>query len=326
MELVGKPIVVLHERDNPSTAYFIEPWSAVDGRRPACFDFDQCPSVEAVDGAFVVIVRYVASLWMRVLEEARHRLAGLAYFMDDDLLDRSAWGGLPLRYRWKLWRYALCRRNWLQRMGAELWVPNEYLRSRYSSNWAGRVRLIPMGLPLADKAVQAAASDTPIFYYHGSASHVAESRWLRPVVEEVLARRSNCRFEIIAAGASARAWSRYDRVDVIAPMPWPEFLRFCRARRRAVGLAPVLDGPFNRARSPVKRIDIDRAGGVGIFSAGTLFDDYVTSGVDGLLLPNEPRAWIDAICWLLADATRRRDLAAAAAARIRREFGKGRTE
>lgn len=303
---------ILHEQANPSTAYFLEPLLRRENAVADYLSFGESPTVDQLAGATVVIVRYVSPTWRRAIESARDRINRLVYFMDDDLWDVGAWQGLPLRYRWKLFRRAFTQRIWLDRMGAERWASSAFLAKKYAA------RQIPLGVPDADcfGGIESTARDNACLFYHGSASHRAEADWLFPVVRDVLAAAPAATFEIIAAGGLARRYRALDRVRVVKPMPWPAYQGFCRSHRRSVGLAPALDGAFNRARSPVKYFDIARAGGVGLYSADTVFDAQVDHGVDGLLLTNDCDRWVEAIVGLLADDERRATMRRVGATRI----------
>jgi hypothetical protein len=86
-----------------------------------------------LDGAFVVFVRYVTHPWRKLIEQHRSKLAGLAYFFDDDIPDVKAGTGLPLKYRFKLYRHGARHFNWLLSQNATLWVSTPYLQKKYQT-------------------------------------------------------------------------------------------------------------------------------------------------------------------------------------------------
>lgn len=317
--------VVFHERPNPSTAYFVDAMLARSGGGSVSYlERGQVPDAALLEGAFVVVVRYLWPGWRKAIETSRRALAGLVYFMDDDLWDTSAWAGLPLRYRWKLWHRACRHRDWMIDRMSALWVSNDFLARKYERAVGVPMAVLPLALPDGPAWPAASTSEEPCFFYHGTASHRAEAEWLAPIVDEVLRRCPEARFEIVASGRTAKEFRKMKRTRVASPMDWGSYLAFCRDRQRAVGLAPVLGNRFNRARSPVKVMDVARAGGVGIYSAGTLFDACVDDGRDGLLLQNDPVLWVDAIAGLLADSGRRETMRQRARDRILKQFGPAR--
>src|SRR5690606_26263349 len=143
-------------------------------------------------------------------------------------------------------------------------------------------------------------------FYHGSASHRAEFEWLLPVVEQALARCPQLAFEVIGDRRTRAQFARIPRVQVLYPMAWPAYQALLQRPGRTIGLAPLLDVPFNAARSPTKFFDITQAGAVGLYAQGPIYQPVVEHGVNGLLLPmNRPEAWVDAIEQLVADEPRR---------------------
>lgn len=55
---------------------------------------------------------------------------------------------------------------------------------------------------------------------------------------------------------------------------------------------------------------------MGLYADGPPYAGAVRDGVDGLLLPLDPAAWIDAICRLVQDPARRTALRVAAQQRV----------
>lgn len=303
--------VVLEWEPNPSSANLLLPWLARQDW-PVVVQRGELP--ELADGDFVVIVRYLTPAWRKAIERARDRLAGVAYFMDDDLWDRAAWQGLPRDYQRRLSDRALRHRPWVERHCDALWVSTEALARKYA---AGSPRLIP----LAPDAALLAQVDAVHVAYHGTASHAAEIEWLHPVMAEVLDRCPQVHFEVFGDRRVSSLYRELPRVTVLHPMRWPNYLDYTRATRRQIGLSPLLPVPFNAARGAVKFYDFARMGAAGVYSAVAPFKDFVRDGVDGLLLPNQPALWADAIAELAGDPARTSALSAAA--RVRALAGAG---
>lgn len=295
------PIHLLEERPNPSTDYFVRPVLQASGRPVHVHPFAQpLPEPGALNGASVVFVRYVPPSWARLIERQRSRLAELVFFMDDDLFDLAASRGTSWRYRLKLARLATWRRDWLRAQGTQLWVSTAYLRDKYI-DWQPRL-IHPMPLPAPEP------DDTIRVFYHGSASHMAEIRWLYPVIEAALQAEPRLSFEIIGTAEVNRLYRRLPRTTVVHPMSWPTYQRFIALPGRHIGLAPLLDHPFNRARSCTKFFDISRAGAVGIYALGQVCAGIIEHGVNGWTIPSEPEAWAGAILSLARNAELRQQL------------------
>jgi hypothetical protein len=290
-------ILLVQERPNPSTDYYVLPALRRAGGEIRCCGFRELPRACDLTGATVVLVRYIPPAWRRLIESERSRIGRLVFFMDDDLLDTSASQGLPWRYRWKLARLAAWHRGWLHRQEATLWVSTDYLARKYR-NW--NPRLVPPS-PLAGPATGSAAEGECRVFYHGTASHGAEVRWLMPVIGDVLARDERLSFEIVGGGDVDRLYRGIPRVNTVRPMKWPAYQAFLDNGVRHIGLAPQLDHPFNRARSHTKFFDITRCGAAGVYAAGGACAEAVRDGEDGLVLAMEAELWVNAILRLAGD-------------------------
>ncbi len=287
----GTVVYVVEERANPSSDYFVLPALRAAGCRVVRCGFEDLPARHELDGAAVVFVRYVPGAWARLVAGARAELTHLVFFMDDDVLDVRASAGLPWRYRIKLLRLGARWHAWLRQQRAELWVSTPWLQQKYAS-WHPRV-VFPAPLSQSREACRV--------FYHGSASHAAEVRWLRPVLAEATRRDSRLVVEIIGGEQVRRMYRGLPRVNVVHPMTWPAYQDFLTLPGRRIGLAPLLDVPFNRARACTKFFDITRCGAVGIYSAEGVCSQVVSDGLDGLLLHTEPSAWVDGILKLASE-------------------------
>ena len=81
---------------------------------------------------------------------------------------------------------------------------------------------------------------------------------------------------------------------------------------RHIGLAPLLEHPFNRARSYTKFFDIQRSGAAGIYAEAGPWKAFINSGKHGVLLPMQVANWVSAILNLAADQSQRASILSAA--------------
>ena len=137
-------------------------------------------------------------------------------------------------------------------------------------------------------------------------------KWLAPVIAEVQRRCPNTIFEVIGGDRVARIFKGIPRVSVLATMPWSDYLKHTQTVHQDIGLAPLRDTLFNRARGPIKFFDYARAGAVGVYSAGPAFSDFVSNGVDGFVLKNDPALWVERIVELVNSLHLRQSMADAA--------------
>jgi glycosyltransferase involved in cell wall biosynthesis len=77
-----------------------------------------------------------------------------------------------------------------------------------------------------------------------------------------------------------------------------------------IGLAPLLDTPFNRAKSPIKAMDYAAMGMVVLASDMPVYRGSLADGKAGRLVANDPHAWFEALSWLVRDQALRRSIAA----------------
>ena len=282
-------VFVIEERVNPSTDFFVRPALEQTGAEVEYFDFNSVPLLDNGERVMLVFVRYISKAWWLWLMKHRPQVSRLCYFMDDDLFDLQAFRGLPWRYQYKLMRLAFRRRQWLAQQGAELWVSTPYLQQKYA-HW--QPRLIPASVSLQ-------VPEQFTLFYHGSASHQAEFAWLYPVVAQVLDAHPSLSFELIGDSTINLKYRNLPRVHVLHPMSWQAYQALLGRGGRDIGLAPLLDNRFNRARAYTKFFDITRAGAVGLYSQDSIYQQVVQHDVNGLLLANEPSSWCAAISDLL---------------------------
>ena len=294
-----RTIYLVEEQYNPSSDFFVLPALMLNKQaRIIRCGFKQLPSAEALIDATVIFVRYICAAWVKLIEKVRPHLHKLIFFIDDDVFSVAASAGMSLRYRFKLANLAARHYGWLQKQAAQLWVSTPYLYNKYSHLQPRLVLPAPVGRP----------KSVCCLFYHGTASHNAEIRWLRPVIEQVLARNNGIAFEIVGGDDVYKLYRGLDRVTVIHPMKWSAYQCFLNAEQRHIGLAPLLNTPFNKARSYAKFFGIHSCGAVGIYSENGIFSQIVQHGINGLVISMQQEAWVEAILHLVDNETLRNTL------------------
>jgi hypothetical protein len=254
------------------------------------------------DGAFVFIVRYGPPAWLRLLDRAKDHLAGVVFLIDYDIPDVLRASELPRFYALKTaWRY-LATRRLLSKVCDEVWVSTPYLKQKYAGVPTRVLPPLYLGTPSRVK------SQSVTYFYHGTGAHRREIEFLVEVVRRVQSRLDHVHFEIMGGRRTQRLYKGIPRVRVLQSMAWPDFLSYTSSVSHAVGLAPMLDTHFNRARSHNKLHDITRCGAAGIYSDNDVFRGHIRDGYNGLLCPNDPAAWVERICQLLTDEPKRAEL------------------
>jgi hypothetical protein len=76
-----------------------------------------------------------------------------------------------------------------------------------------------------------------------------------------------------------------------------------------IGLAPLLDTPFNRCKSPIKAMDYAAMGMVVLASDMAVYQGSIADGPAGRLVANQHQAWYATLAWMLRDQDLRRSIA-----------------
>ena len=300
-------VAILTHGDNASIAYLLAPYLDARGIRFTLVDAAMPPASKpaSVQANTLIISRYLPAQWLRPVQEFKSAGGTVIYFMDDDLMDPRVTRSLPRPYQRKIATLATKRRAALETLCDEFWVSSHHLAEKYR-DWSPRLLL---ARPLARDLEQ----DSPVTVcYHGTASHLAEIRWLVGVIERLQERCANTRFELFGGHDVNRLFRHIPRVSVLHPMDWANYQAYTRSVRRDIALAPLLPDPFNAARGATKFFDFARMGAVGLYTDVAPYRGYVRAGVDGLLLENDPEAWVANIQRLAEDRSDREAMAQSA--------------
>lgn len=299
-------VFIVEEDINPSSDYFIVPEINHDNELLTRCNWKTLPSIEELDQATVIFVRYIPNTWKRLISKERSRLANVIYFMDDDLWDLNVTSGLPWQYRVKLAMYATYHQKWLKTMGAQIWLSTPWLINKYQNS---NPRLVtPKPIFDSSSTFGGQPSNQIRIFYHGSASHRSEIIWLQPIIKEVLKQDDHVTFEIIGDQKVNRLYRILERCTIVNPMKWPSYKAFISQQGRHIGLAPSLPLPFNHARSYTKFFDVTASGAVGIYAKPGPCENIISHGQDGILLNMNPSEWIDAILELAQNQSLRQNI------------------
>ena len=269
---------------------------------------EPCPV--SLDGAFVIVVRYVDSRSITAIERAGEKLAGVAWLLDDDVAAAIGDGSLPFHYRAFMAHFWLRFAARLARVTSEIWTASDALGTRLTASGpVYRIDPQPEYFPLPREREEEEGNGTVRIFYHGQKTHGPERRWLSGIVKVLHDRYPQAHFELVGGREVQKLYGKLERVIVRPAFTWPDYLARSRSVRFDIGLAPLLATPFNRARSWVKYLDIARFGAIGVYAAGPPYDLVVRDGENGRLCPSEkPESWILALAELIEDKDLRKQL------------------
>lgn len=156
----------------------------------------------------------------------------------------------------------------------------------------------------------------------GTATHAADLGMIMPVLRRMHDTFGE-RIAIEVIGTTPDAvppWMQ--RIEPPQNMfTYPAFVDwFSRQGRWDIGLAPLQDTPFNRAKSAIKAMDYAGIGLPTIASDIGVYTGTIIDGETGLLVPNTEPAWFAAIAGLVRDPARRARMSAAAHATFTARF------
>ncbi|MBS4155488.1 glycosyltransferase [Cobetia sp. MC34] len=250
-------------------------------------------------GANLLIVRSLGERWVRLLEHHRDRFGRIVYLIDDDLGAVTRTAGLPAAYVARLSGLAM-RQPALLALADEVVACCEALVAQLGREHANVSLLTPPMLTPETELADFTQSDWTIGY-HGTRAHRDDIAHLAPALTPVMESHPQARLEIMMGRHVPESFCGIARLETPEALPWKVFQQYQATRRIQIGLAPLLETPFNRGKSWIKFFDIAAMGGVGIYSRRAPYDGIVEHGVDGLLVGDGPSEWRAALEQLLAD-------------------------
>ena len=243
------------------------------------------------EGALVILSRDVPIEWLQGIMAITDRLSSVVWFMDDDIPGVAQDKTLPSAYRKRLSSWYNKVYPLLRKLCDKVWVSTPYLAQKYNLPESSVLPPIEPAYPVSQPLVRC--------FYHGSSSHTQEWGFVREVVKLVQARNPHTWFELIGDHGLYRQFRGIPRISILHPMPWPDYLAMTSSRTMDIGLAPLMDTPFNLARSHTKFLDITRQKAVGIYSERFPHAQAIEEAGAGITLPDNSALWVTGIEALL---------------------------
>lgn len=152
----------------------------------------------------------------------------------------------------------------------------------------------------------------------GGASHDEDLRLIEPVVRKTLEKHPTVRFCFVhGIPQFLRGIDRVEEVNEFTRIDrYPQFLA---SRSFDIGLAPLVDNAFNRAKSNLRWLEYAGLKVPCIASKVGHFAETITHEQDGLLCSNE-QDWLDSISFLISDENARKKMGKAANQKARKDF------
>ena len=312
-----KRLIVIIHNYNPTYEYYIR--ERLAHYQSLGVDVSVVRSNEMGDlnpsDAFVIVCRYIQRKQLLWLEKHKKQLSGVGLLIDDDIASIIIAGEAPISYKLFVSYLGLLLLKRLNRLLSVIWVSTPKLGEVLSSAGCETELLQPLP-PLPEPLdevtdepsvpAQVEISNAQIrIVYHATVTHYTGHEFLKPVMESVLTRHPNVRFEVFGRGKSKRLWmtAKIDpkQLEYKTILPWKKYLDYCRKNPADIALAPLFDSDVDNARSDTKRVDIARLGAAAVFSEGSIYSRCEQA--EEFLLPNQPHLWKEKVEELITNAT-----------------------
>jgi glycosyltransferase involved in cell wall biosynthesis len=253
----------------------------------------------------------------RLAAHARHSGATLVFDLDDDLLNipRSHPDAQILRPRAKIVRRML-------EVADHVWLSTQALAASLSA-------LRPDATVMENRLDERIwtppprhQGDQPVrLLCMGTTTHDSDFEMIQPALVRLKAEYGDrVVIDVIGMTGQAELPAGLDRVapSANALRSYPGFVNWISSVQPAwdIGLAPLLDSPFNHCKSAIKAMDYAALGLAALASDTPVYRGSIADGPAGQLVANNASAWYSALDTLL----RNRDARHAIAARARDAF------
>jgi len=272
-------------------------------------------------GVNLIICRSLSMRWISWLRAHREQFGRMLYLVDDDIEAAANDLTLPDHYCQRMADIAKCQPVLLA-LCDEVVVSSEQLAKRFHGRHGSVNVLTPpliASLPTRSHFEQSPSQRSPWrIGFYGTRAHLNDLKHIEPGLENIQRQRQDTELEIMLGQYTPEALCDLPRVTTPEPLAWPGFRRYQASHQVHIGLAPLLDSPFNQGKSFIKFLDIAAMGGVGVYSNRYPYTEIVRHAENGLLVEDDPYAWQAAIEELLDNPSAAAEMARTAADDARR--------
>jgi glycosyltransferase involved in cell wall biosynthesis len=237
--------------------------------------------------------------WAKLAAKGRHRLV-----LDvDDAMWAPDWQ--PFR---NSYRPDVLERLYRNVQLAHVITTPSYEIADHLMKWNKNVWILPNTVPEMLVKQPARYRGNPIIGYQGSISHVTD-------LDEEFARDIGA-FMAHYSTWHLRVWGDIEMKDTqnryqnrFQKVPWnPDVRSYYRTLSMDIGLGPLKDTPFNRAKSALRALEYQAAGIVPVLSDVRCYHGWIDQGETGYLI-EQGTSWFDVLSHLASDSARRRRMA-----------------
>ncbi len=258
-------------------------------------------------GDTILLIRRDAEALMDRLQQ--HPPKRLVYLIDDDIEAAREDLSLPPDYRDRLIRFHDRYHSDFVARAEILVVTSPALLRKFSTHRDARL-LHPIWHrePADDSHFDSLDRGGPIHAIHlGTASHSAGLAFLKPVLEALLERHPRFHFTYIRRAPALGLLDAHPRIHRLRPQSWQRYRWSLPQKRFHLGLYPLPDTPFNRARSRNKLLEHGVVGAVGVYPC--FWPTAMELDGGAILVGDTSDEWVAALSPYLHEPSRLRPLA-----------------
>nr|WP_251048194.1 glycosyltransferase [Halomonas sp. ISL-56] len=253
-------------------------------------------------GANLLLCRSLPLGWLRWLKRHRNAFGYITYLIDDDIFAASNDQTLPTAYRKRMGGIARHQSRLVSLVDEVVTASEQLARCFFSEHTNVQVLTPPLIAPLPSLqhfSLPPSSSTNWKIGFYGTRAHLADLVHISPAIQSLQTQRVDTQVEIMLGSYAPESLVVLPRVNAPCPLPWEAFKVYQREHHCHIGLAPLLDTPFNHGKSFIKFFDITAMGGVGIYSNRYPYTEIVRHGKNGLLVNDAPSEWRSALEHLL---------------------------
>jgi glycosyltransferase involved in cell wall biosynthesis len=249
----------------------------------------------------VIMTRYGQPHGMTILEFFKNNKVPVIYHIDDNLLELPASLGAEIQQRQGAADIVETRRQLLANCDliyASTTQLTTVLKQRFPQQRFAH-GIYASYQDITPAFVDVAGSQQPVIGYMGSKGHQHDLELAVPALVQLLEERSTLRFEIFGTIRMPAALERFgSRVrSHSVQKSYTEFLCSLAGLGWTIGLAPLIDEPFNRCKAPTKYIEYTSCGVPVVATDLCVYADVIPPG-GGILVTDN---WYAALTCLLDD-------------------------
>lgn len=251
-------------------------------------------------GDTIIVVRRDKEAVLRKI--LRQKKAYLIYVLDDDVESAVDDPSLPDAYRKRLMDMTGGLTGEILKRANIVLASSQQLLNRLSETKTVE-RIDPYWgkpCPAGDHFDKSPSGHIDLVHM-GTASHQAALSFLKPVLEDILKARPGLIFNYYSNVPLLDSLDNSGQVNRFKIAPWRKYQADIGKKCFHLALYPILDTPFNKARSCNKITEHALTGCAGIYSDCWEHTNLITDDENGWLVPNKSDDWAKKIIELVDD-------------------------